>query len=684
MTRADRSGVVLQSGRPERLLPVPLAVEFPPTSAEWVFFVCFTVILVGPLLFERLGFPGIIGVILGGLLVGPGVLGWIEREGAVESLGDLGILVLMFLAGLELDLDEFRVNRRGAVTFGAFTFTIPFVLGIAVALSFDYGFATAMLFGSLWASHTLVAYPIVQEHGLLRDRSVGIAGGGTVMTDTLALSVLAIVAGSVASDSDPIVILLEVAIGIGVLALFCAFVLPWVTRRVFAGVGQHRGARFLFVVVALTAAALVADRAGIEGIVGAFFAGLALNRLVPTRSRLMQQIEFVGGVLLIPFFLLSTGMLVDPEAFKEPRVLAIAGISLAVVFAGKLIAALVSSRILGLSRPQARLLFGLSLAQAAATLAAVTIGVEIGLFDTPLLNATLVVVLVTVLVSSLVTRSAARRIEPTPVEGNRLAETIFVRADLTGAPTVTRLAARLAMAKGGTVLVGAIAPAGGAPLEAARERANTVAREIAAQGAEVSTVVRVDDSEITALSAIVAEHGVSLVVAPWRRAAIAVDAVLGGESLDLVALADVPVLGVVSAGAAEPRRVVLALDRADLSADAQRDLAVACASIAAAAVRGRALIVAPQEEPARDVAHMVSDSAEVVVDGRPRAAAVAALVRADDLVLLPARAGASPLPRDAATIAALEVQCSVLVATRPHAGASVVTGTGTLVGSRRT
>jgi Kef-type K+ transport system membrane component KefB len=662
---------------------VLLALEFPPTSAEWVFFVCFAVILVGPLVFERLGFPGIVGVILGGLLIGPGALGWVERAGAVESLGELGILVLMFLAGLELDLDEFAANRRGALTFGAFTFTIPFVLGIAVAAGHGYGFATAALFGSLWASHTLVAYPIVQEQGLLRDRAVGIAGGGTVMTDTLALSVLAVVAGSVASDSRPGVILLEVAFGIAVLALFCAFVLPWVTREVFAGVGQHRGARFLFVVVALTAAALVADRAGIEGIVGAFFAGLALNRLVPSRSRLMEQIEFVGGVLLIPFFLLSTGMLIDPEAFTERRVLTIAAISLAVVFVGKLVAALGSARILGLSRPQGRLLFGLSLAQAAATLAAVTIGVDIGLFDTDLLNATLIVVLTTVLVSSIVTRSAARGIEPTPVQGERLAETVFIRADITESPAIWRLAARLAMAKGGNVLVGAVSQAGGGPLDAARAQAKAVEQAVSAHGAEASTVVRVDDSEATALSAIVAEYDVSLVVTPWRRAAIAVDSVLGGEALDLVALADVPVLGVVSIGASEPRRVVLALDRADLSGGAQRDLAVACASIAAASVRGRAVVVAPEGEAAQLAARAVSDDAEVVVDGRSRAAAVAAIVREDDLVIVPSRPGQSPLPRDAASIAALPIACSVVVPTRPHAGASLVTGTTTLVGSRR-
>jgi Na+:H+ antiporter len=662
---------------------VPLAIEFPPTSAEWVFFVSFAVILVGPLVFERLGFPGIVGVILGGLLVGPGVLGWVEREGVVESLGDLGILFLMFLAGLELDLDEFAANRRGALTFGAFTFTIPFVLGIAVAASFDYGFATAMLFGSLWASHTLVAYPIVQEHGLLRDRAVGIAGGGTVMTDTLALSVLAVVAGSVASDARPVGVLLEVAVGIVLLALFCAFVLPWVTRWVFAGVGQHRGARFLFIVVALTAAALVADRAGIEGIVGAFFAGLALNRLVPSRSRLMEQIEFVGGVVLIPFFLLSTGMLIDPDAFTERRVIAIACISLAVVVAGKLAAALLAGRVLRLTRPQARLLFGLSLAQAAATLAAVTIGVEIGLFDTPLLNATLIVVLVTVLVSSIVTRSAARRIDPPRVQGERLGETIFVPVDVVDDPEVVELAGRMAMAKGGTVLVGAVAATPGDQLDSARRRADTAVKHVLGMGGEASSVVRVNPSEASAISAMVAEHGVTLIVTGWRRAAVAADVVLGGQQLDLVALADVPVFAVLAARG-EYNRVVLALDRDDVSRNlAERDLAIAVTIVAAAAARGRAVVVAPEGSDPDVLARLAAGGAEVVEDSRPRQEAVAAMVAESDLVLVPARPGRSPLHHDAAAIAALSTGCSVAVPARPHAGAGLVTGTATLVGSRR-
>ena len=661
-----------------------LGIEFPPDSAEWVFFVSFAVILVGPLVFERMGFPGIVGVILGGLLVGPGVLDWVQRQGVVESLGDLGILFLMFLAGLELDLDEFEANRRGALTFGAFTFTIPFALGIAVAAGFGYGAATALLFGSLWASHTLVAYPIVQEFGLLRDRSVGIAGGGTVMTDTLALSVLAIVAGSVGSDARPARILLEVVAGVVILALFCTFVLPWVTRWVFAGVGQHRGARFLWITVALTAAALVADRAGIEGIVGAFFAGLALNRLVPARSRLMEQIEFVGGVLLIPFFLLSTGMLIDPKAFTERRVLGIAALSLAIVFVGKLAAALISGRVLGLARPQVRLLFGLSLAQAAATLAAVTIGVELGLFDTPLLNATLVVVLVTVLVSSIVTRSAARRIEPPAIQGERLAEMIFVPVDVVDDAAVVEIAARLAMAKGGNVLVGAVAGAPGDQLESARERARSAERQVAGIGAEVSSVVRVDDSEASALAAIIAEHGVSLMVTGWRRAAVAADVILGGQDVDLVALADVPVLAIVSARG-EFRRVVLALDGADLTTNlAERDLALAVASVAASATRAKATVLLPDDEEGATFAAVLGERGDVVRDSRSRREALAAIARDDDFVLVPARPGRSPLHRDAAAIAALPVACTVAVATRARAGAGLVTGTTTFVGSRRT
>ena len=387
-------------------------VDFPPDSAEWTFFVAAVVLLAGPVLAERVRLPGLVGIVLGGTLVGPFVLDWVEREGLVESLGELGLLFLMFLAGLELDLDEFERNRKPALTFGALTFTLPFVLGLLLVLPFGYGLATAALYGSLWASHTLVAYPIVQEHRLTRHRAVGMATGGTVITDTLALFVLALVVGSVESDDRPALIVLMLALGLVVLAVYCAFVLPRIGRWTFAHVGEGAVPRFLFLLAALTSAALVADRMGLEGIVGAFFAGLAVNRLVAPLGELKERVEFVGAVLLVPFFLLSTGMLLDPRQFTEPDVLVLAGASLAIVFVGKAAASYLSGRLSGFSLAEIRLVFGLTIAQAAATLAAVTIGTEVGIFDEDLLSASLVVVLVTVIVAGIVTRIAARALAP--------------------------------------------------------------------------------------------------------------------------------------------------------------------------------------------------------------------------------------------------------------------------------
>jgi Kef-type K+ transport system membrane component KefB len=389
----------------------PLALQFPPLSAEWTFFIAALVLLLGPVVAERLRLPGLVGIVLGGTLVGPFVLDWIEQEGIVEALGELGLLYLMFIAGIELDLDEFQRNRRPALRFGALTFTFPFVLGLLLVLPFDYGLATALLYGSLWASHTLVSYPVVQEHRLTRHRAVGMAAGGTVITDTLSLFILALVVGSVESDDRPAAIVVELVLGLLVLAVFCALLLPRLARWSFEHLGAGDTPRFLFLLAALTSAALVADRMGLEGIVGAFFAGLALNRLVPSGSSLMDAVELVGGVLLIPFFLLSTGMLLDPAQFKELDVLVLAGASLAIVLAGKAAASYISGRRAGFGRTEIRLVFGLTVAQAAATLAAVTIGTDVGIFDERLLSATLVVVLVTVIVSGIVTSAAARRLD---------------------------------------------------------------------------------------------------------------------------------------------------------------------------------------------------------------------------------------------------------------------------------
>ncbi|HYI75276.1 MAG TPA: hypothetical protein VEW90_08390, partial [Gaiellaceae bacterium] len=266
------------------------------------------------------------------------------------------------------------------------------------------------------------------------------------------------------------------------------------------------------------------------------------------------------------------------------------------------------------------------------------------------------------------------------VEGERLAENIFVPVDIAD-PAVIRLAARLAMAKGGNVLVGAIA-AGPGELDDARARAREGELVASAVGAEASSIVRVDTSAAAAIEAIVAEHGVTLVLTGWRRSALAADVVLGGQHAELVAIADVPVLTVLTAGA-DYRRVVLAFDEDDIGGHAaERDLAVALAGIAASGARGRAVVIAPSDEVARDVAAQVGEDTEAIGDGRSRREALAALAREDDLVLVPARPGGSPLHRDALALASLPVDCTVAVPARAHSVSALVTGTPTLVGSR--
>jgi Kef-type K+ transport system membrane component KefB len=661
-------------------MPV-LAIDFPPDSAEWTFFIAALVFVAGPVLAERFRLPGIVGVILGGVIVGPYVLEWVQREGIVESLGSLGLLYLMFLAGLELDLDEFQAHRRSAVTFGGLTFSIPFALGILLAFAFGYGLATAALYGSLWASHTLLSYPIVQEHGLTRHRAVGMATGGTVMTDTLALSVLAIVAGSTGSDERPGVILVKILVGLVALAAFCGFGLTRLTRWAFAGLGQQPTARFVFLLLALTSAALVSERFGLEGIIGAFFAGLALNRLVPARSQLMERVEFIGAALLIPFFLLSTGMLVDPRQFTHPRVLGIAALSLAVVIVGKASAAYLSGRISGLGPEEVRLVFGLTVAQAAATLAAVTVGVDIGIFGQDLLSAAIVVVLVSVLIAGIATRKAARAIEPPTVSAAPLASTVFVPVEGVFDPALVRLAARLASTKGGTALVGTVAaPADKGELDEARQLVRSAAAEAEAVGAEATSAVRVDPSPRDGLAAIAAEYDASLVVLGWQPAVFGAELVLGGAAGDLASLIDVPLLLTVS-GKDGLDRVVLALDNDDLrpASAGELELAIAVTELAAAAARGHCVVVAATEADARSVAERIGGADPVA---GPRLSAVSSMARPGDLLVLPSRPGRAALHRDAAKIAELPVGCGVTVPVRARATQGVVTGSPLVLGAR--
>ncbi len=423
-----------------------------PKGAPWEFLIVFAVLLLGPVLFRRAGIPGIIGLLVGGYAIGPHGLSLIGAgNNTLPDLGQLGLLYLMFVAGVELNLNLLRKYRRSAVSFGLMTFAIPFALGTVVGLALGWETLAAILLGSLLASHTLITYPSVKEAGLASDPAVATAVGSTVLTDTLALVVLAAVAGSVAGHRSSADVAAQIVVGMAVLIGFSLFLLPRLAGRAFGWFGAERAVRYIVAITAFLSAATIAELFGIEGIVGAFFAGLGMNRLVPNEGQLMDRIEFFGGAVFIPVFLVSVGLILNPGVMIKGETLELAGLFILACLGGKALAAALCARIFGFSRAQAGLLFSLSAAQAAATLAATVIGFQLGLFSSAVVNAVLVVIFVSVLASTVIGARAAERAGvpegPSPL-GTRVIVGVADVESAIGALTVAR---RIARADGGVV-----------------------------------------------------------------------------------------------------------------------------------------------------------------------------------------------------------------------------------------
>jgi Kef-type K+ transport system membrane component KefB len=423
-----------------------------PKGAAWEFLVVFAVLLIGPVLFRRAGIPGIIGLLVGGYAIGPHGLSLIGAgNNTLPDLGQLGLLYLMFVAGVELDLNLLRKHRRSAVSFGLLTFALPFALGTLVGVALGWETLASILLGSLLASHTLITYPAIKDAGLAADPAVATAVGSTVLTDTLALVVLAAVAGSVAGHRSSVDVAAQIVIGMAVLIAFSLFALPLLAGWAFRLLGAERAVRYVVAITAFLSAATVAELFGIEGIVGAFFAGLGMNRLVPNEGQLMDRIEFFGGAVFIPVFLVSVGLILNPGVMVKGETLGLAALFILACLGGKALAASLCARVFGFSRAQGGLLFSLSAAQAAATLAATVIGFQLGLFSSAVVNAVLVVIFVSVLASTIVGARASERVElpagPSPL-GTRVVVGLADAERATGALTVAR---RIARADGGVV-----------------------------------------------------------------------------------------------------------------------------------------------------------------------------------------------------------------------------------------
>jgi Kef-type K+ transport system membrane component KefB len=374
-----------------------LGVSMPFEDPALVLVTVFAVVLFAPVLATLLRLPPIIGLIAGGILIGPNGLELVERVGTIELLGGAG---LMFQAGIELDLDDFAENRNGAVIFGVATFLLPMVLGTVGHLLLGFDAMAAVLLASCWASHTLLSYPTFQRLGVVMNRAVSTAVGATIITDVAALLVLVVVVGADGGDLDA-AFFAGLLPSLAAAAAFILLVVPRIAAWFFKRAGRDRISRFLFICLALYGSAAIAEIAGTEAIIGAFLAGLALNRLIPHGGLLMERIDFFGGTFLVPIFLISVGMLVDLGALTDTETLGWAAGFCAVVILAKLAAAALSGRVLGFGGAEIGSMFSLSVAQAAATLAAVFVGLEAEIIDGRAVNAVVVVILVTSLLSSL-------------------------------------------------------------------------------------------------------------------------------------------------------------------------------------------------------------------------------------------------------------------------------------------
>ena len=393
-----------------------IGLSFPLHNPTLIFGVVMAIILLAPLLLKRLHIPSIIVLILAGVALGPHGVHLIAHDESFELFGRVGLLYIMFLSGLEIDINDFKKNRHKSFVFGLYTFLIPMGLGIVTGMYIlDFSFIASTLLASMYASHTLMAYPIVSRYGLSKNQSVNITIGGTMVTVTLSLIILAAITGMYKGTVDAWFWVRFLLMS----TLFCIFVLfavpkiaSWFFKRYHDSILQYS-----FVLGAVALSSYLAELAGLEGILGAFLVGLSLNKLIPNLSPLMNRINFVGNALFIPFFLISVGMLVNLRVFVQGwDTLLVALVMTIVATFSKWLAAYFTQKTFRMHTSERTMIFGLSNAQAAATLAAVMIGYGIilpdgsHLLNEHVLNGTIVMILITCAISSIVTEKASKRI----------------------------------------------------------------------------------------------------------------------------------------------------------------------------------------------------------------------------------------------------------------------------------
>ncbi len=611
------------------------------SSPAFGFTVVGLVIVFGPLVAERLRLPGLLGLLTFGAVIGPNMLDVLPRFAGLQAVGSIGVLYLIFLAGLQLDIDSFVRYRVISGGFGLLTAFIPMALGTGVALMFDIEFRPALLIGSFWASFTLIAYPTVAKFGLTKTRPVAAIVGASAITDTVSLVVLAFIVGAETGDASGARLLFDIVVGFVVLGVYCFVVVPKVARWFFTGLGQERTLRYMLVFISLTSSAVVAELVGVEPLIGAFFVGVGLNRLVPNASPLMAVTDFFGNAFFIPTFLVSVGLLFDPQVMFQASTIRLAVGFVVALLVGKAIAALITGRIFGLVRAEVGLLFSMSVAQAAATLAATVIGFDIGLYDSDVVNAVMVVVAVSLIVTSIGTNRFAPEIVPPVEERRRAGEAILVPvlSGLDGLEDVLRIGRDLADPAGGLVqpLVPVTSP-DRAGILAARAKQADVDRVLRVLGGDAETGLRVGRSVSAGLHQAAMETDASLLLLGWPGPGDLAARMVGATYGEIMAATSVPVaIAALQPGSDSGRVLLYAVSRELVPGNLPTMTLALELATTLSRERDEKLIIGPLAPSALQAAGLTISPTSEHVDGVEDLEAWAASVgsRPGDLIVVP-------------------------------------------------
>jgi Kef-type K+ transport system membrane component KefB len=509
------------------MLKLAIDITLPLTDPVLKFLIILLIILLIPILSDRIRIPHLLGMILAGVIIGPHGFNLMTRDSSIILSGTAGLIYIMFLSGLEIDMEDFRRNAGRSTLLGLYGFVIPMILGtVAGMYLLHFSPVTSVLLASMFASHTLITYPIVSKFGIFRNRAVNIAVGSTLITNVLALTVLAIIVALTGGELNTIfwikLVISYLAFSAVIIFLF-PIVARWFLKRYSDNISQY-----IFVLVLVFLGGVMSKFAGIEAIIGAFLAGLSLNRLIPRTSPLMNRIDFVGNAIFIPFFLIGVGMLIDFRAFVNRETIWVALVMTSVALAGKFIPAWLAQKSFGYTQDERKIIFGLTNSQAAATLAAVLIGYNIilsygpggepiRLLNDSVLNGTIVMILVTCTVSSFVTQRGAQKIalsDITPDEHHENMERILL--PVSNPENIEELISLSTIIKSKRNTDGLFAlnilTSDSADPEAEKSGKKLLEKSVIAASAtdvRVRTILRYDRNLVSGISNVVKENGIS-------------------------------------------------------------------------------------------------------------------------------------------------------------------------------